>query len=137
MSKIETDYNHPMATRPPGKFEFDLLQFLSNHDGLSVRQIFELFGKPRGFIRGTIVKSVDRLLKKGLVEREMADETFLYRTRENAEDMERRLVEAFIKERLGGRLKPIASFLAQAEDIDPSELEQFKKLLDHGEPQIS
>lgn len=123
-----------MDSKPPGKFEFELLQFLSQHDGLSVRQVFEAFGKPRGFIRGTIVKSVDRLLKKGLVEREMVDGTYLYRTKQDAEGMERQLVEAFIKERLGGRLKPIASFLAESEDIDPAELERFKELLDQTEP---
>lgn len=126
-------YNGAMDASPPGKFEYELLRFLSGQEDLSVRQIFEEFGRPRGFVRGTIVKAVDRLLKKGLVDRKKVDGTFLYRTRQDAERMERQLVEAFIKERLGGRLKPIASFLAQSEDIDPSELEQFKELLDEME----
>ena len=99
-----------------------------------MRQIFDAFGKPRGFVRGTIVKSIDRLLKKGLVDREMVDGTYLYRTRQDAERMEREMVRAFIRERLGGRLKPIASFLAQEEGIDPAELERFKELLDATEP---
>lgn len=123
-----------MPSNAPGKFEFDLLQFLSQHDAISVRQIFDAFGKPRGFVRGTIVKSIDRLLKKGFVDRELVDGTYLYRTRQDAEGMERELVRSFIRERLGGRLKPIASFLAQEEGIDPAELERFKELLDQTEP---
>lgn len=119
-----------MASRPPGKFEFDLLQFLSSQGALSVRDIFEQFGKPQGYIRGTIVKSMDRLLKKGLVGREMVEGKFLYSAIQASEDMEKELVENFIKERLGGSLKPIASFLAEAEGIDPAELKQLRELLD-------
>ena len=119
-----------MASRPPGKFEFDLLQFLSSQGALSVRDIFDQFGKPQGYIRGTIVKSMDRLLKKGLVGREMVEGKFLYSAKQASEDMEKELVENFIKERLGGSLKPIASFLAEAEGIDPAELKQLRELLD-------
>lgn len=119
-----------MASRPPAKFEFDLLQFLSGHEGLTVRQIFEDFGKPQGYIRGTIVKAMDRLLKKGMVERELVEGSFVYRALRGKEQLERQLVESFIKDRLGGRLAPIASFLAEAENLDPEEVRKLKELLD-------
>ncbi len=119
-----------MASRPPGKFEFDLLQFLSSQGSLSVRDIFDQFGKPQGYTRGTIVKSMDRLLKKGLVERELVEGTFIYSAKQASEDMERQLVESFVKDRLGGSLKPIASFLADAKGIDPAELKELRELLD-------
>ena len=123
-----------MASRPPGKFEFDLLQFLSQHERLSVRELHDQFGKPQGYIRGTIVKSMDRLLKKGLVERELVDGTFVYRTKQQTEDLDRQLVESFIHDRLGGRLKPIALFLSEAKGLDPKELKHLKELLDKMEP---
>jgi BlaI family transcriptional regulator, penicillinase repressor len=119
-----------MPERPPAKFEFGLLEFLARHDRLTVRDIFEQFGKPQGYIRGTVVKGVDRLLKKGLVERELVDGVYQYRSKQAAEDLERQLVESFIRDRLHGRLKPIASFLSEGRGIDPQELKELKKLLD-------
>lgn len=127
-------HNPVMGTPPPGKFEFDLLRFLADRQGLSVREMHEEFGKPRGFVRGTIVKSIDRLHKKGFVQREQVAGTFRYRTTRDAEELERDLVEDFIRERLGGRLKPIASFLVDADDIDISEIERFRQMLDQLEP---
>jgi len=99
-----------------------------------VRDIFEQFGKPLGYIRGTIVKSMDRLLKKGLVERTLVDGTFMYRTKQASEDLERQLVQSFIHDRLGGSLKPIASFLADPQGIDPAELKELRDLLEKLEP---
>ena len=121
-------HNSGMPYRPPAKFEFDLLQFLSGHEGLTVRQIFEEFGQAQGYVRGTIVKSMDRLLKKGLVEREIVEGYFVYRAKDQREDLERKLVESFVMDRLGGRLAPLASFLTSTEALDPDEV---KKLREH------
>lgn len=118
-----------MRSRTPAKFEFDLLQFLSRSNGLSVREIHEQFGVQHGYIRGTIVKAMDRLLKKTLVTRSQVDGTYVYKTKQATEDLDRQLVESFIKERLGGRLKPLAAFFAEAEGIDPKELQTLKDAL--------
>lgn len=119
-----------MISKPPARFEFALLQFLAANEPLSVRDIYEGFGKPRGFIRGTVVKTMDRLLKKGLVERELVDGTFLYRSRQNADALDRQLVDSFIRERLGGRLKPIAAYLLESKAIDPKELRELRAMLE-------
>lgn len=123
-----------MAPRPLAKFEFDLVGFLAQGEGLSVRDIHEQFGKPNGYIRGTIVKSMDRLLKKGHVSRELVDGKFVYRATLGKEDLDRQLVESFIHDRLGGSLAPIASFLTESKGLTPIELDQLKELLEKMEP---
>lgn len=119
-----------MASRPPAKFEFSLLQFLSQNKPMPVRDIYEQFGKANGYIRGTIVKAMDRLLKKGLVERESRHGVFFYSARMNQEQLDRQQVESFIRDRLGGRLGPIAAFLADDTGIDPKEIERLRASLD-------
>lgn len=123
-----------MASRSPSKFEFDLLAYLAQHDGLTVRQIFDDFGRSKGYVRGTVVKAMDRLYKKGRVSRELAEGAFIYRTVQGTEDLDRQLVESFIRDRLGGRLTPLAAFLSEAEDLDPEELRKLKELLEDKEP---
>lgn len=101
-----------MRQRAPAKFEFDLLAFLGAHDGLTVREIHEQFGEPRGYVRGTIVKGLDRLLRKRRVERELRGSIYAYRSTESPEVLERRLVESFVHDRLTGRLAPLAAYFA-------------------------
>ena len=123
-----------MRSKPPSKFEFDLLAHLAEHDALAVREIFDGFGKPRGYVRGTIVKAMDRLLKKGLVTRELVDGAFMYRAVQRKEDLDQALVESFVKDRLGGRLAPIATYLSGAPDLDPADLAKLRELLQKMEP---
>lgn len=115
--------------RAPGKFEFHMLQFLADHPWISVRALFEEFGEPKGLTRGTVVKTLDRLLKKGLIERKLVDDLYVYRAKESSESLQKHQVASFIRERLGGSLKPIAAFLAEGEGVDPEELKELKRLL--------
>jgi len=123
-----------MPKSVPSKFEFDLVSFVSEHDGISVRDIYDGFGKPQGFVRGTIVKTMDRLLKKGLVERELVEGTFVYRSKQGREELDRILVQSFVEERLGGSISPLALFLSKAEGLDPNELRRLREILDKLEP---
>lgn len=115
--------------RPPAKFEFEILRYLAEHDGLTVREIFEGFASNRGLTRGTVVKTMDRLLKKGLVERELVDGSFSYTAKQTSEEMVKMQVASFIQDRLGGSLKPIVAYLAEGEGFDPRELEELKRLV--------
>lgn len=134
-SAIKIAHNHPMALPPPARFEHELLRFLADNPNSAIRDAYEKFGKPKGMIRGTIVKTLDRLLKKGLVERSLVDGTYLYQAKQGADELDRTVVESFIKQRLGGRLKPLALFLADAEGLDPDELRELREALDKLERQ--
>lgn len=123
-----------MASGLLGRFEFNLLAFVADHPGLCVREIHQQFGKPQGYIRGTIVKAMDRLHKKGLVLRDDTNGLYVYTAVEGREDLDRRLVESFVRERLGGRLGPIAAYFAGADGLDPDELRALKETLDSLEP---
>ena len=119
-----------MATKPLGKFEFDLLTFVAQHNGINVRTIHEQFGKPLGYIRGTIDKGIARLLSKGLVERELINGVYSYKAVQGKEDLNLKLVDSFIKDRLGGKLGPIAAYFAQEESLSPEEQKQLQELLE-------
>lgn len=122
-------YDAVNRMRPPSKFEFDLLAFLANHNGLTVREIYDQFGRGRDYVRGTIVKAMDRLHRKGLVSREPSELGFRYRTQQGADEMDRQLVESFVRDRFGGRIKPIANFLAETDALDAEEIEQLRAML--------
>ncbi|MFN8219863.1 MAG: BlaI/MecI/CopY family transcriptional regulator [Fimbriimonadales bacterium] len=121
-----------MSLRPLAKFEFDLIAYLSENNGKSVREIFEDFGQKKGYVRGTIVKGIDRLFRKGRVRRELKDGVFVYSAVQSRDELDRQLVESFVKDRLKGRLAPLAAFLAEpgSHGVSAEELKSLKSALD-------
>ena len=67
------DYNTRVAT-----VEHELLLFFADRGEASLRDASGGFGKERGLTRGTVVKMIDRLHKKGLLERRLVDHVFRY-----------------------------------------------------------
>ena len=118
-----------MKSTVPGRFETELLVFVANSDGLTVRQIQEQFGIPRGYVRGTIVKAMDRMTRKGRTTRELVDGGYVYRATTTQEDLDRALVLSFFRERLGGRVQPLAAFFA-AGDLSEEDLNELRTALE-------
>lgn len=111
------------------------MAFLSQNPDLSVGQLHEQFGRPRGYVRGSLVKAMDRLLKKGAVERQMVDGTYRYRTVQGREELDRQLIDSFVKERLGGKLGSLAAYLTGPDGVDPAELQALREILSEHKPQ--
>lgn len=123
-----------MASGAPARFEFDLLAYLAGKDGVTVRQAHDEFGRPRNYVRGTTVKAIDRLLKKGLVQREAVQGVYVYRAVQAKHELDRQLVSSFVRERLDGKLGPLAAYFADNKDLDPEELKKLKEVLDQLDP---
>ena len=123
-----------MAKPALAKFEFDLLGFIAGTGGTTVGEVYEHFGKPLGYIRGTVGKAMDRLLKKGLVKRNLVDGRYVYEAVVSQEDLDRQLVSSFVVDRLRGRLSPIAAFLSEDDRLTEGELEQLRSILGKLEP---
>lgn len=122
-----------MRGRSPGRFEFELLQFVKEKGPLSVRHIQQGFGEPKGYVRGTIVKSVDRLLKKGLVARDLVDGVYLYRVPDHVSVSEQSLIDSFVKERLRGRISPLLAYFVESERVTQDQIDELKQVLERFE----
>jgi predicted transcriptional regulator len=119
-----------MPERAPSKFEYDFLAFLAENEGLTSRELFEKFGRSQGYVRGTIVKALDRLHRKGLVRRELKEGVYVYYAVRGREDLEQNLVESFVVDRLGGRLAPLFNYFSEAGRIDEKDRKELRKLLE-------
>jgi predicted transcriptional regulator len=73
---------------------------------------------------------MDRLMKKGMLERTEVEGTYVYRSKFESDKMERRLVESFIEHRLGGSLQPIVNFLSAKENFTAEEIAQIRSLVE-------
>src|SRR6267378_4612551 len=74
-----------------GRLEFELMEILWSRGESNVRDVAQHLRRPLAYT--TVMTTLDRLYKKGLLERRMPDRAFLYSARFSREEWERRRVE--------------------------------------------
>lgn len=119
-----------MNNRPDlGDQELELLKFVSDHAPLSVRTAAEQYGQPRGLARTTILTVMERLRKKGYLERRKDGGSFLYTPALAKTDVLRGLVQDFVEKTLAGSLTPFVAYLADHKGVSETELDALKALV--------
>lgn len=120
-----------MWNRPPlGEQELEVLRFVTDHPGVSVREVFREFGEPRQLARTTILTTMENLRAKGYLARQKAGALFRYTPVLPKPDLMRELLGSFVRNTLKGSLSPFAAYLAEARDVPTEELEELEAVLE-------
>ena len=112
-----------------GSAELRLLRHVEEHGPSTVRGAWEAFGKPQGLVRTTVLQMMERLRKKGLLAREAGAGGWRYRATRPTPELERGLVERFIRDSLGGSVSPFVQYLSDGRDLTAEDLEALAQLV--------
>jgi predicted transcriptional regulator len=117
-----------------GRLERDVLERLWSEDGaVSVRALGESFGGTLAYT--TLMTTLDRLHKKGLVERERAGRAFFYRPSYTREQLETGVQTDLIDAMLGtdaAAARPVMStFVDAVGQRDAALLDELAELIKH------
>src|SRR5438067_1105080 len=118
-----------------GDQELEVLRYVAEHAPISVGEVAERFGGPRGLARTTILTMMERLRKKGYLTRSKGERPFRYTPRTPQAQVLQGLVREFVEKTLGGSLSPFVAYLAEAKDLSPDELAELRRLVELLEPQ--
>jgi len=113
-----------------GNQELLLLNYLAEHGPLSVGEAAENFGKAHGLARTTVLTMMERLRQKGRLTREKVGNTYQYRPSLPKDELQRGLVDEFVRKTLGGSLEPFVSYLAHGARLTEQEIDQLHQLVD-------
>ena len=113
-----------------GAAEYEVLDFFARTGEATVRQAADYFASSRGWGRTTVMKTIDRLREKGLLEREERESVFQYRSVQSKAQLEKALIDRFVQETLGGSVGPFVSYLQGQKDVSEADLERLKQLVD-------
>ena len=113
-----------------GDRELDLLRWIEGRGDATVGEAAEGFGDDAGLARSTVLTMMERLRKKGLLERRTADGIYRYRLAVPAGDLTRRAVAEFVDRTLGGSLAPFVAYLAERERLSERQIRELEALLD-------
>lgn len=120
-----------MKTNPRsiGPAELPLLQFISERGPCTVREVFDTFGSQNKWGRTTVLKTMERLRSKGLLERQEVDGVWRYRSLQTREELDNNLVGQFVADSLRGSIHPFVLFLQGQGEISETDKEALTLLV--------
>ncbi|HLV79603.1 MAG TPA: BlaI/MecI/CopY family transcriptional regulator [Chthonomonadaceae bacterium] len=119
-----------MKPAPLGERELEVLRYVADHAPVSVRQVAEQFGQPRGLAHTTILTVMERLRHKGYLGRRKAPGAYLYSPVLPRAELARTLVRDFVEKALGGSVGPLVNYLAEAQNLSPQELADLRQIVE-------
>jgi BlaI family penicillinase repressor len=120
-----------MAKRiPPTKGELEILRALWDHGPTSVRDIQQILSesKPTGYT--TVLKLIQIMTDKGLVDRDETVRPQIYRARYPRAATQKQLLRDLIHRAYGGSVKALVMQALGTKKSSPEDLEAIEKLLD-------
>jgi predicted transcriptional regulator len=112
-----------------GRLELDLMEILWSRGESNVRDVAHELDRPLAYT--TVMTTLDRLFKKGLLDRRMPDRAFFYSARFSREEWERRRAEHILAGFLAGphpsRELLLSSFLDAVGEHDTRLLDELEK----------
>ena len=117
------------AHAPLGRLEFELMEILWSHGECNVRDAVGQMKRPLAYT--TVMTTLDRLYKKGLLARRLQERAFLYSVRCTREEWERQRAEHLLAGFFAG-VNPftdllISSFLEAVSEHDAALLDELEK----------
>jgi predicted transcriptional regulator len=113
-----------------GEQELAVFRFIHDRSPIAARDVAEQFARSHGLSRSTILTVIERLRKKGFLNRKRHDGVYLYEPRVAQAEVLQRLVRTFVESTLGGSVSPVMLYLANTRQINDDELVELQKIVD-------
>jgi BlaI family penicillinase repressor len=120
----------PDALPRPTDAELALLRVLWRRGPSTVRQIHDIVSRNRPTGYTTVLKLLQIMTEKGLVERDERDRTHVYAPRLTEEQTQRQLVRDLLDRAFGGSAAQLVMQALAARQASPDELAEIRRLIE-------
>jgi predicted transcriptional regulator len=114
----------------PTDAELAILRVLWSRGPSTVRQVHEALSRERETGYTTVLKLMQIMTEKGLVERDESERTHVYQARFTQEQTQERLVSDLLEKAFGGSASQLVMRALAAKPASADELAQIRRLLD-------
>ena len=121
--------SNPNLSRPTDA-ELAILRVLWSRGPSTVRQVHEAISRDRETGYTTVLKLMQIMTEKGLVERDESERTHVYQARFTQEATQQRLVSDLLDKAFGGSASQLVMQALAAKPASADELAQIRRLLD-------
>jgi BlaI family penicillinase repressor len=117
------------TTPKPTESELELLGILWERGPLTVRELFEAVNEGRPVVYTGVLKLLQIMAEKGLVERDERERAHVYRAAVSQADTERRFLRELSERFFAGSAAQLALRALQIEKASEEELEAIRQLI--------
>ncbi|HEX5474589.1 MAG TPA: BlaI/MecI/CopY family transcriptional regulator [Vicinamibacterales bacterium] len=118
------------ATPRPTDAELAILRVLWDRGPSTVRQVHDVLVRERPAAYTTALKLLQIMTEKGLVERDEAQRTHVYRARLSEDQTQRQLVRDLVDRAFAGSAAKLVVQALSARRASPDELREIRRLID-------
>ena len=118
-----------MTSHTLGAQELALLRHIADAGGVTVGEVAEAFGTPRTLARSTVLTMVERLRKKGFLNRRLAGGVYRYQARATSDEVTRGAIRRFIDRNLDGSVTPFVAYLSESPALTDAELKELEDVV--------
>ncbi len=95
-----------------------------------VKAVYQAVGRPRRITLNTVQSTVERLYRKGLLERGKVSHAYVYAPRLTREEFGARIMHELVRDLLGGTIEPVlAAFVDLTARTGGDELARLERLV--------
>jgi len=124
--------SRPSLPRPT-QAELEILRVLWQRGPSSVREVLETLGAARAAGYTTVLKLLQIMAGKGLVERDESGRTHVYRTALPQEQTQRQLIHDLVERAFDGSAGQLVLQALATRRASPEEMEAIREMLDRAE----
>lgn len=121
---------HHLGVNALGDLESAVLEHVWTKGRVDVKAAYQAIGVPRDITLNTVQSTLERLFRKGLLDREKESHAYVYSARVTREELGGRLLQDVLSSVLGGDARPmLAAFVDLAERAGEDELQRLEALV--------
>src|SRR5580698_9165324 len=123
---METKHQLPKPT----EVELELLRVLWEKESATVRELYEVVSQQRALGYTSVLKTLQIMTEKGLVEREEAGKAHIYRAAAAQHETQDQLVRDISERLFSGSAAQLAIHALAMEPVNDRELEELRNLIE-------
>jgi predicted transcriptional regulator len=112
-----------------GPLELEVLQYISDHHPISVRQVAAYFAEQSGHARTTLLTVMERLRAKGFLTRRKSGGLHRYRPTLPKGDLLHGIIGQFVDEVLGGSVTPFVAYLTRTKKLTAEQARKLEEMI--------
>jgi BlaI family transcriptional regulator, penicillinase repressor len=114
----------------PTEVELELLRILWEHGPATVRDLHEAVSRQRPVVYTSVLKILQIMTEKGLVQREESGKAHIYRAAVSQEDTQNQLLRDLSERLFSGSAAQLAMHALSMEPASAEELEEIRNLIE-------
>jgi len=117
----------------PTQAELEILSVIWERDTATVREVFEVINaqKPTGYT--TVLKQLQLMDEKGLVERDKTNRAHVYRAKTKQNETGRQMLSDVLQKVFGGSALKLVQQVLETETTTAQELKEIRRMIERAE----